>query len=248
MKTYKIIVAYQGTQYAGWQIQQHEYAIANLLQDRFLSVFKKKIHLSAASRTDAGVHAHGQVATFCADLPIPPEKLRFAWNNVLPKDVVIRSLEEISFPFHPRYDVAQKTYWYNFFVEQPLPPFNQYGYYIKKPIDFAKLDETLQLFVGHHDFRAFASDITGKSSIRKIDSITRDFNEQLQAHRIIVQGKSFLHCMIRRIVGASLEVALGRTDCAHVHRILDSKNPNHGLPNAPAHGLLLHEIVYKSIS
>ncbi len=245
MKTYKIIIAYQGTQYAGWQIQQHEYAIANLLQDRFFTVFNKKIHLSAASRTDAGVHAHGQVATFNVDLAIPAEKLRFAWNNVLPKDVIIRSLEEVSSSFNPRYDVAQKTYWYHFFLEQPLPPFNQYGYYIKQPLDLILLDQALSLFVGEHDFRAFASDVTGKNTLRKIDSITRDFNEQLQAHRIIVKGKSFLHCMIRRIVGASLKVAQGKTDCAQVQRILEAKNPNHALPNAPAHGLTLKEIIYK---
>lgn len=245
MKTYKIVVAYQGTQYAGWQMQQHVSAVANILQNAFFKIFKKNITLLGASRTDAGVHAYGQTATFSVDLTVPTAKMMFAWNNILPDDILIRSLEEITFPFHPRFDVAQKTYWYHFFLEAPLPPFNHWGYHIKKPFDFEKLDQALQLFVGKHDFRAFASDVTGKSSIRIIDNITRDFNEQLQAHRIIVQGKSFLHCMIRRIVGASFEVALNRTDYATMKHIFDTKNPNHALPNAPAHGLMLYEIKYK---
>ena len=214
------------------------------LKNKF--VFNQKINLLAASRTDAGVHANGQVATFNADLSVSAQKLHFAWNNVLPSDIVIRSLEEVAPTFNARYDVAQKTYWYHFFCEQPLPPHNLWGYHIKKPLDFEKLDQTLALFVGKHDFRAFASDIEGKSSIRAIESISRDFNEQLHAHRIIVRGRSFLHCMIRRIVGASLEVALGRTTRDHVALVLASKNPNHALPNAPAHGLVLHEIMYKN--
>ena len=139
MTAYKIIVAYQGTQYAGWQMQHHVLAIANLLQNTFFTVLKKNIHLLGASRTDAGVHAHGQVANFTTDLAIPTKKILFAWNNVLPNDVIIRSLEEVSSSFNPRYDVEQKTYWYHFFLEQPLPPFNQYGYYIKQPLDLILL-------------------------------------------------------------------------------------------------------------
>ena len=246
MKTYKIVVAYQGTAYAGWQSQPNQAAIANTLQHTFFLVFKKKIILIGASRTDAGVHAYGQVATFVLDQEFDPQKMLFAWNNILPSDIVIRSLEEVPSAFNARFDVAQKTYWYHFFCEQPLPPHNNWGYFIKKPLDFEQLDHALTLFVGKHDFRAFASDVEGKSSIRAIESISRDFNAPLHAHRIIVRGRSFLHCMIRRIVGACLQVACGRTTREHVAHVLASKNPNHALPNAPAHGLVLHEIEYKN--
>ena len=206
MPVYKLIVAYDGTAYHGWQLQPDLPTITGLLQSRFHSVFKIPIKITGASRTDAGVHALGQVAAFSLDIEIDPGKLLFAWNNALPHDIVIRSLEVAPDDYHPQRKVIQKTYYYHFFDKRPLPFLARYGYDAGS-IDHDKLHEGLQTFIGTHDFRSFCTGHEQESTIRTIDSIEIKHFSRYGVYRVVVKGPGFLRYQIRRIVGACLDVA-----------------------------------------
>ncbi len=245
---YKLIIAYDGTDYHGWQQQAHDQqTVAQVLQDTFHHVFKKKISVVGASRTDAGVHALGQPARFRLDVNIDPERMRKAWNSVLPTAFLIRSLERCDESFHPQNNVLQKTYYYHVFTERPLPMFARYGYYYRHHIDLEKLKKCLNVFIGTHDFRSFCTLYDdSKSTIRTIDSIDVIYIPRYKVYRIIVRGHSFLHFMIRRIVGACLEVASrADLDVSELEFQLARKSPDQILPKAPAQGLMLYIIRYK---
>lgn len=247
MKTYKLIVAYDGSNYFGWQDQSHKPSIANALNHAFKKVFKREIKVLGASRTDAGVHALGQVVRITTDLNIPAEKLQWAWNNSLPADISIRSLEERKDPFNPFCNVKQKIYYYHFFTERPLPFLQRYGYFYPYPLDIELLKKALQIFVGTHDFASFrSSEDLRENTIRTIDSISLDYLPRYKAYRITVKGQKFLRHMIRRIVGASLHVATkDNSALLLLQKIMDACNPAHTFPNAPAQGLMLYKIIYK---
>ena len=246
MTKYKIVISYDGTDYSGWQVQKRGLAVAQVLQDRFEKVFCKRISLLGASRTDAGVHAMEQVACFETDLQIEPQKIIDVWNNTIPHDIVIRSISKVASSFHPQHSVVQKTYWYNIFAKRPLPFTQRYGFYCSHPFDLDILKNSLELFVGTHDFRSFCTGWDmGENTTRTIDSISVSFLEKDQSYKIIIKGRAFLRYMIRRIVGAALEVASRKDlEVADIGRALAEKNPQQHFPTAPAKGLCLYKIQY----
>lgn len=246
MAVYKMVVAYDGTAYHGWQRQPDDISVVQTLEESFKSVFKQKISISGASRTDAGVHALGQVASFVLDMKIAPETLKFAWNNDLPHDILIRELSVVTDTFNPRHGVYSKTYHYLFFNNRPVPFVQQYGWYFSRPVDLDLLQQALQIFVGTHDFRSFCTGYDMHSTIRTIHSIDLEYDHAMQAHRIVVKGPGFLRYMIRRIVGACLAVASkDQFTCQDIRIALAKKDPAQILPNSPAKGLLLYEINYE---
>lgn len=247
MRTYKLIIAYDGSDYFGWQALPNKPSLAATLNYAFKTVFKKDIKVLGASRTDAGVHALGQVAHITTDLNISADKLKWAWNNALPADISIRSLELVDDNFNPFCNVEQKIYHYHFFTERPLPFIQRYGYFYPYKIDFDILKQALQTFVGTHDFCAFkSSEDLRTNTIRTIDAISLDYLPRYKAYRITVKGQKFLRHMIRRIVGASLSVASNKNHTlTMLQQVMASCNPRHTLPNAPAQGLMLYKIIYK---
>lgn len=246
MKTYKLIIAYDGSTYSGWQAQQQKPSIAAALNHAFAIVFKSPIKILGASRTDAGVHAVGQVARIKTNLAIAPDKLKWAWNNALPADIAIRSLKLVDDSFNPFCNVKQKIYYYHFFTERPSPFIQRYGYFYPYKIDFDILKKTLQFFVGTHDFCAFkSSEDMRTNTIRTIDAINLEYISRYKMYRITIKGQKFLRHMIRRIVGASLSVASKNNHTLELlQKIMATRNPRHTLPNAPAQGLMLYKIMY----
>jgi tRNA pseudouridine38-40 synthase len=245
---YKLIISYDGTNYCGWQVQKTQHSIAQAMQDTFADVFGSSIELIGASRTDAGVHAMGQVAVFSTDLGICPRSLLFGWNNKLPRDIRILDMQEVAIDFHPYRAKTQKTYWYHFFTQAPLPFVAQYGWHVHQALDLAKLQECLRVFVGTHDFKAFATlgDSDTKTTIRTIDSINLEYLPEWQAYRIIVVGPGFLQHMIRRIVGACIKAATQKQLSAHsLCDMLTNKDTRTVLATAPARGLMLYKVEYK---
>jgi tRNA pseudouridine38-40 synthase len=245
MNTYKIIIAYDGTSYHGWQYQPHSETVAGVLQAQFLRVFNESIVLVGASRTDAGVHALGQVAHFSTSLRVAPDVLHRVWSHVLPASIYLRSLKVADAFFHAQRDVQEKTYDYYFFVQRPLPFFARYGLYYRSAIDVEKLEESLKLFVGVHDFRSFCTGYDQEHTIRSITSITVVYVKAWRAYRIRIKGPRFLRYMLRRIVGACLEVSASSEYIpSDLQGALAAKNPEQPFTTAPPHGLVLRKILY----
>lgn len=246
MQSYKLIIAYDGTDYAGWQIQPNRLSVAEQLQNTFYEVFKKKIILYGVSRTDAGVHALGQVATFKTDLNIDVYAMHKAWNARLPMDISIRSLEHVEKNFNPHAHILYKTYMYHFFLERPLPMGSRYGIHVCQPINLEKLKRCLDVFVGTHDFRSFCTGDEHEDTVRIINAVSLTFVPEYNVYRIAVSGPKFLRYMIRRIVGAALCVASkSPMPISVLQETLEAKNPEHTLPKAAAKGLMLYEVVYE---
>ncbi len=245
MQQYKMVIAYDGTQYHGWQFQPHEQTVAGVLQEKFKKTFGRPIAVIGTSRTDAGVHALGQVAMCVTDLRIAPAALLRAWNGALPSDILIRSLEPVAETFHAQRNVRQKTYWYHIFTKRPLPMHAPYGHYYRLPFDVDLLHSCLQAFVGTHDFRSFCTGDDQLSTVRTVDAIHLEYHKNYGAYRIVVQGPGFLRYMIRRTVGAALHCATYQElSKEHLLTVFAAKNPLNRLPTAPAQGLMLRKIVY----
>jgi tRNA pseudouridine38-40 synthase len=267
MKRYKIVVAYDGTDFYGWQEQPSDVTIVSTLKKSFRVAFKKDVSILGASRTDAGVHALGQVAVCKTDLNVDITKnsrsvhpLLYAWNNSLPNSIVIRSIELADSDFHIFGDVICKTYHYNLFVSRPLPFFSRYGWFWKfiDVVDWEKFGKAMSCFVGEHDFRSFCKCDVDDPTIRKIDSIEISRfkeNEALKSFlfpcgfkgvRIEIKGRGFLRYQIRRMIGAALDVARKKDVCVDFIKY-QLKNPSdqQELTKAAGCGLCLSHILYK---
>ncbi len=244
-KQYKIIVAYDGTGYFGWIQQPNKTSIVQTLQDAFEHVFVQKIRLLGASKTDAGVHAMGQVAVFKTDLQIDPDKMKWAWNNALPESITIRWLSEDN-TFHPHHNVIDKTYYYHIFLQRPLPFWGRYGMQVQGKVDWKLFEQALKLFEGTHNFRAFYTGNDRKDTVRTIKKIHLEYIKRYNVYRISVVGETFLRHMVRRIVGAALAATQRESiTLDDVKHALDSEMINYELPTAPAKGLMLYCITYE---
>lgn len=247
-KPYKIVVAYDGTMYHGWQEQAGCVTVAGVLQTAFERVFRQPIKVVGASRTDAGVHALGQVARFYTSRSLLPARLLKSWNSALPGDIHIRSLEPILEKFHPQHNVACKTYYYHFFTQRPLPHHVRYGYYFPRRFDEEKLRACLKCFVGRHDFVSFcAFPERQRSTVCHIDHISLEYIKRYNMYRVTIRGNRFLHNMIRRMVGAALKVAsCDELSVGDIMHALQVRGSYYYVPTAPAHGLVLRKIQYNS--
>jgi tRNA pseudouridine38-40 synthase len=245
MPTYKLVIAYDGTGYNGWQDQPGLPTIEGLFKRRLYQIFRKEIPFTGASRTDAGVHAYGQVARMSLDVSMTSNQVKRLLNNSLPAGISVRTVEEVPDTFHPRIGVDEKVYYYHFFTEQPLPFFSRYGIYVPR-LDLDKFKEVLTVFKGTHDFRSFVTGDQGRTTVRTITEIELLYNKKFDAYQVRVAGPSFLTHMIRRIVGASFHVATTDLSKEVLVHALEKKDPAHNLFVAPAQGLLLQSISYKN--
>ena len=245
MNHYKLIVAYDGTDYAGWQSQGNGKSVAEALCRSFESVFRVQPFLHGVSRTDAGVHAVGQVVWLKADLDLDPDQLKFAWNNRIDRSIVIRSVQAVSREYRSMQEVIEKTYFYHFFTSRPLPFLARYGWYCDHRLDLDKLRGALQIFVGTHDFRSYCTGDEWEDTVRTINSIELVTLPKIQMYRIVVKGPRFLRYMIRRIVGSCIQVAShSKMEIGYLKKVLDELDPEQCLRNAPSRGLMLYRIKY----
>ena len=263
MQTYKIIIAYDGTDFHGWQQQIKDITIQSCIKKAFEKTFNTPAHILAASRTDSGVHALGQVARVRTELDMDPEKLKLVWNRVLPKSILIRSIQKISEEhtcvetsnvdddFHPFHNVDHKIYYYHLFLKRPLPFVARFGWHYDfiDDVDFKKFEDALQIYVGEHDFASFCKleKNDNRTTIRRIDKIYLKKLNKFNILRIEVKGKSFLRFQIRRMVGYALDVARQpKLSLDHLKNILKNPNPKQTLLKADASGLCLRKVVYKN--
>ena len=244
MKRTKLVTAYDGTNYHGSQIQNNGETIEGVLKAELSSLLKEEINLIGASRTDAGVHARGNVYVFDTESRIPPEKFTFALNARLPEDIRIQESCEVSCDFHPRHQDTVKTYEYRILNRKlPLPEYRLYAHFVYEDLNMDKMNEACKYFLGEHDFASFcAAGSQAESTVRTIyDLHVKKAGDLLT---ISVTGNGFLYNMVRIVAGTLLKVGNGQILPEEISGIIDGKDRKLAGPTAPAKGLTLVQIRY----
>lgn len=244
MKRVRLTVAYDGTNYHGWQIQQNGETIEGILTRCLSELLGEKVEVIGASRTDSGVHAMGNVAVFDTQSRIPAERIAYALNRRLPEDIRIQKSEEVDPDFHPRHVVSHKTYEYRIYCAPfPMPMRRLYSHFTYVPMDAALMRRAAGYLVGVHDFRSFCSaGAQVETTVRQIDSL--EIEEEGKEIVLRVTGQGFLYNMVRIIAGTLMEVGRGQIAPEEMERILQARDRQAAGPTAPACGLTLLRIVY----
>lgn len=260
MRTLKLLLQYDGTDYAGWQRQARARSVQGVLEEALARIEGAPVLVVGAGRTDAGVHAIGQVASVRLRHPIAPRTLVRALNATLPPDVRVLEAEEVAPQFHPRYAAHAKTYLYRLVTGEVVPPFERrYVWHVRDALDVARLAAAARLFEGRHDFAAFrAAGGRPGSTERTISAVTvaavplaalwhqptAADASTAQLITITLTGDGFLRHMVRTIVGTLVDVARGRREVATIERALRTGDRTAVGPTAPARGLFLVRVDY----
>jgi tRNA pseudouridine38-40 synthase len=274
LQTWKLTLAYDGTDFSGWQIQPGETTVQGELQAALGRVTGEAPLPQGSGRTDAGVHALGQVASFELEANIPAENLQRALNRTLPAAIRILSSRTVGSTFHARHSAVAKTYEYRVFRELVCPPFlARYVYACPWPMDVEALERSARLFEGEHDFLSFAANdpdlvsrsplsskelnqgltapaatapIEKRGAMRTIFSSAWEHRQSENGDLLIyrVRGNGFLHHMVRNLVGTMLDVGRGNRKIEEIPFILEARSRAAAGPTAPAQGLFLHSVEY----
>ena len=240
-----MIVAYDGTNYHGWQSQPNAVTIEQILNEQLSRLLGEEITIIGASRTDAGVHAEGNVAVFDTETSIPPEKISLAINRTLPDDIVVQESFEVQADFHPRKCDSIKTYEYRILNRRTdMPVKSRNTYHVHRKLDVEKMREAASYFVGQHDFRNFCSVHTqAKSTVRIIYSV--DIDECDDELILTVQGNGFLYNMVRMLTGALVDVGMGKIEPEDRQKIIQSKDRSLAGKTLQPNGLYLLNVMYE---
>lgn len=244
MKRIKLTVAYDGTDYCGWQIQPNGITVEEVLNRNLSELTGEEITVIGASRTDSGVHAQGNVAVFDSDTTIPPERIAYAVNRKLPEDIVVIRSEEVPGDWHPRYQETEKTYEYHILNrEMPDPVRRRDTYFVSYPLDLEAMRHAAAYLKGEHDFRSFCNIHTDvQDTARTIYDLDIIRSGDLVTVRI--RGNGFLYNMVRIIVGTLVRVGRGFYSPGQVKEILEAKERTSAGVTAPPQGLVLVKIDY----
>ena len=268
MRNLKLTLAYDGHEYFGWAIQPDRPTVQGTLVVTLGKITGEKVRLHGSSRTDAGVHALGQVAHFKTRSPIPPENLQRALNALLPASIRIYSVEEVPLNFHSRWHARAKTYRYRILRAAVCPPFlRHFVYHYPYPLDAAAIERAAPLFEGEHDFSTFGTWDPAEAENSRIRTIFSSRLERNSASPVgqttcpatagflsaessgeeliyTVRGRSFLRYMVRKLVGTLLEVGKGRLAPEDIPRLLEARDRSLAGATAPPEGLYLVEVEY----
>lgn len=245
MKRVKLIVAYDGTNYHGWQVQDNGITIEEVLNRTISELVQEDIKVIGASRTDAGVHACGNVAVFDTESRIPGDKFSFALNQRLPEDIRIQESCEVDADFHPRYADTVKTYEYNILNRRfELPSKRLYAAFCYYPMDIERMNQAAAYLVGEHDFKSFCSaGAQVQTTVRTIYAVNVTKEDDMVHIRIT--GNGFLYNMVRIIAGTLMQVGTRLMEPEQVKGILEARDRSKAGPTAVAKGLTLVEIRYE---
>ncbi len=240
VKRVRLTVAYDGTNYHGWQVQNNGITIESELNRCLTDLLREPIGVIGASRTDSGVHALGNIAVFDTTSRMPAEKISYALNQRLPEDIRVQRSEEVADDWHPRKCASRKTYEYRIYrAEFPMPVKRLYSLFTYHELDVNRMQEAAAYLEGEHDFKSFCQ--TGaqvESTVRTLYSV--EVEEQGGNDLVIrVCGNGFLYNMVRIIAGTLLEIGQGKKDPMDIFAILEAKDRSAAGPTAPAHGLTL---------
>ena len=247
MKRLKLTVAYDGTNYCGWQIQPNGITVEEVLNRALRKLTGEEITVIGASRTDSGVHALGNVAVFDTTARMPAEKISYALNQRLPEDIVVQCSKKVPLDFHPRHVKSKKTYEYRILNREFRDPnrrLDTYFYY--RHLDVHAMRVAAGYLVGEHDFKSFCSiHAQVETTVRRIYALTVDKKEDIITIRIT--GNGFLYNMVRIIAGTLIRVGTGEYKPEQIPEILAAKDREMAGPTAPAHGLTMIGIEYEDL-
>lgn len=239
MKRIKMTVAYDGTNYCGWQVQPNGITIEQVLNEKLSRLFGEEIVVSGASRTDSGVHSLGNICVFDTNTRMPGDKICYAINQSLPDDIVVVDSVEVADDWHPRYVNSTKTYEYRILNRKfPDPTRRLDTYFFHYNLDVYKMQKAADILVGEHDFKSFCSAGSQvKTTVRTIYSC--DVNKKDDVITIRIKGNGFLYNMVRIIAGTLIKVGDGTISVDNMRSILEACDRNAAGPTAPAHGLTM---------
>jgi tRNA pseudouridine38-40 synthase len=245
MRNIKLLIEYDGTNYQGWQVQREGPTVQGMIEEKLALLTGEPVHLIGSGRTDAGVHAFGQVAHFKTKSQMEVHSIQRALNSLLPPDIVIQRAEEVEEDFHARKQSKSKVYEYRILNRNIRSPFHRgYAWHISQELDFEEMKNATQRLVGEHDFSSFRSvGSPTRTAIRKV--IRAEWKRGRDGIILFeIEANGFLKQMVRAIVGTLVEVGQGKISSEEFQRILDSKDRKRAGPTAPAHGLVLKEVKY----
>lgn len=247
---YKLTIAYDGTNYYGWQVQPNGLSIQEVIQNTMKIILRHPTKIVGSGRTDTGVHALGQVAHFHSPIAIDLHRFISSTNGLLPPDIRLLKIEEVDATFHARYSAIGKTYHYHLWTAPVIFPFQRlYHWHCRDRLDIPLLQKAAVCFIGTHDFKAFAnSSHEGTASYDSVRTLSRlDVIEQQGGFRLEFEGNGFLYKMVRNIVGTLVEVARGKMSIEKIPAIIESQDRKKAASAAPALGLFLIEVRYPSL-
>lgn len=244
-KRIKLVVAYDGTNYCGWQVQPNGETIEGVLNRELSSLLGEEIKVTGASRTDSGVHSLGNVAVFDTDTRIPPEKISYALNIRLPEDIVVQDSCEVAPDFHPRHCNSRKTYEYRILNRRFAMPTRRLDtYFYHRSLDVERMQQAACYLKGTHDFKSFCSvNTVVEDTVRTIYTlqVIKDADDIIT---IRVQGSGFLYNMVRILAGTLIQVGIGAMEPEQMTEILEAKDRSASGPTAPAQGLTMMGIEF----
>jgi tRNA pseudouridine38-40 synthase len=245
MTTFKLTIEYDGTDYHGWQVQPGMTTIQGTLQEAVKRIVGKDVHVMGAGRTDAGVHALGQVASLRAEFHHPPDTLRRALTSVLPPDIVVTAVEETDDNFHAQHSAEWKRYRYSL-LTRPYPSAieRRYALFVPYHLLTEAMAEAAGSLVGTHDFSAFqAAHSSAESPVRTV--MSAGFRQQGDHLMFEIVADGFLRHMIRIIMGTLLDIGRGKLRPGDIQAILEGRDRNHASKTISPHGLCLLEVGYR---
>jgi tRNA pseudouridine38-40 synthase len=244
MRNIKLIIEYDGTNYAGWQVQPNGLAIQQVMEEALARILGAPARLHSSGRTDAGVHARGMVAAFRTDREIPLRAFSDGVNALLPADIAVKDAAEMPLEFHPRFDATGKRYRYTIYNGGRRSPLSRlYAWHLRGRLDVAAMAEGARHFVGEHDFAAFrTTGCAAKTTVRRVDAVT--LSEEGDFIHLDVTGSGFLRNMVRIMAGTLVEVGRGRLSPGVVAALLTGDDAVDPGATAPPHGLCLMEVFY----
>jgi tRNA pseudouridine38-40 synthase len=245
-KKFKLVIEYDGTAYHGWQRQKSDRSIQAEIEKALTVMTRQEITLAASGRTDAGVHALGQVAHFTCETAIEPAAFHLGLNSLLPDDIVIKTCENVPDTCHARYDARRKTYRYRILNRRvPTAVDNRYVWHIRQELQIGAMQAAAAQVVGQHDFKAFEG--TGSPRTSTVRTIFRArLNQEPEGYLVFeIEGDGFLRYMVRNIVGTLVETGRGKITPKGFRTILESKDRDKAGATAPPQGLFLVSVEYE---
>jgi tRNA pseudouridine38-40 synthase len=242
---YKLLLEYDGTDFHGWQVQANSRSVQGELERAVTKLLGVPTNVRAAGRTDAGVHATGQVASFTSPRAIEPRRVLRALNALTPTDLAVRAVETVAPDFDPRRHARQRRYVYRIWIAPWRSPFwRRYSWHITRPLDHAAMATAARAIVGEHDFSTFrAASCDASGPVRRMVRSEITVDDVLLTYTIA--GNAFLRHMVRSIVGTLVDVGHGRRPATDVARLLALRDRNQAGDTAPPMGLTLDEVSYE---